>query len=40
MNLDHYELQDNPQKWWREDLIEELVGEYVKKWNIDLVGLF
>ena len=40
VNLDHYELQDNPQKWWREDLIEELVGEYVKKWNIDLVGLF
>ncbi|KAF7628793.1 putative glycan biosynthesis protein [Aspergillus flavus] len=40
VNLDHYELQDNPQKWWREDLIEELVGEYVKKWNIDLIITF
>ncbi|KAE8369526.1 putative deacetylase LmbE-like domain-containing protein [Aspergillus caelatus] len=29
VNLDHYELQDNPQKWWRENLIEELVGQYI-----------
>ncbi|KAE8380068.1 putative deacetylase LmbE-like domain-containing protein [Aspergillus bertholletiae] len=40
VNLDHYELQDNPQKWWREDLIEELVGEYVEKWKIDLIITF
>ncbi|KAE8136326.1 putative deacetylase LmbE-like domain-containing protein [Aspergillus pseudotamarii] len=40
VNLDHYELQDNPQKWWREDLIEELVGQYVEKWNIDLIITF
>ncbi|KAE8407177.1 putative deacetylase LmbE-like domain-containing protein [Aspergillus pseudonomiae] len=40
LNLDHYELQDNPRKWWREDLIEELVGQYVQKWNIDLIITF
>ncbi|KAF7593411.1 hypothetical protein BBP40_011513 [Aspergillus hancockii] len=38
VNLDHYELQDNPQRWWREDLIEEIVAQYVKKWSVDLVG--
>ncbi|KAE8417107.1 putative deacetylase LmbE-like domain-containing protein [Aspergillus pseudocaelatus] len=40
VNLDHYELQDNPQKWWRENLIEELVGQYVIKWKIDLIITF
>ncbi|KAB8228370.1 hypothetical protein ETB97_012794 [Aspergillus alliaceus] len=40
VNLDHYELQDNPQRWWREDLIEELVAQHVKKWNIDLIITF
>ncbi|KAE8351238.1 putative deacetylase LmbE-like domain-containing protein [Aspergillus coremiiformis] len=40
VNLDHYELQDNPQKWWSEDLIDELVAQHVKKWNIDLIITF
>ncbi|KAE8153967.1 LmbE-like protein [Aspergillus avenaceus] len=40
VNVDHAELQDDPHKWWNEDLIEEIVAEYVKKWNVDLIFTF
>ncbi|RLL93555.1 hypothetical protein CFD26_101765 [Aspergillus turcosus] len=38
--LDEAELQDNPRKWWDEDLIEELVASHVRKWNVDLIITF
>lgn len=36
--LDHTELQDNPKVWWNTELIESIVAEYVKKWDIDAVS--
>ncbi|KAF7588578.1 hypothetical protein BBP40_005497 [Aspergillus hancockii] len=38
--LDHADLQDNPRKWWDEDLVKELVSSYVQKWNVDLILTF
>lgn len=35
--LDNAELQDNPKKWWNEDLIKDLVAAHVQKWSVDLV---
>lgn len=36
--LNRAELQDNPKKWWDEDIVEEVLKTHLKKWNIDLVG--
>jgi hypothetical protein len=36
--LDHHDLQDDPEKWWNEAVIEDVVKEYVKAWDIDLVS--
>ncbi|GFF88555.1 N-acetylglucosaminyl-phosphatidylinositol de-N-acetylase [Aspergillus udagawae] len=38
--LDNAELQDNPKKWWNEDLIKDLVASHVQKWNVDLIITF
>jgi len=38
--LDHPELQDNPKVWWNTDLIEDIVREYVKKWDVDAIITF
>jgi hypothetical protein len=38
--MDHPELQDNPRVWWNTELIESIVHEHVKKWQIDAVGSF
>ncbi|KAH8913116.1 LmbE-like protein [Coniochaeta sp. PMI_546] len=38
--LDHPALQDNPKLWWDIDLIESIVHEYVKKWDIDAIITF
>ncbi|KAF4163714.1 hypothetical protein CNMCM6936_000426 [Aspergillus lentulus] len=38
--LDNVELQDNPKKWWDDDLIKELVASHVQKWNVDLIITF
>lgn len=35
--LDDAALQDNPRKWWNEELIKDLVASHVQKWNADLV---
>lgn len=37
--IDHEELQDNPTVWWNTALIETLVNDMVKKWEIDAVSL-
>lgn len=36
--LDHSSLQDNPTVWWDTDLIQSIVKEHVKKWEIDAVS--
>ncbi|GES59677.1 glycan biosynthesis protein [Aspergillus terreus] len=38
--LDNAELQDNPKKWWNEDLIKDLVAAHVQKWSVDLIITF
>ncbi|KAF4212834.1 hypothetical protein CNMCM8980_010086 [Aspergillus fumigatiaffinis] len=38
--LDNAELQDNPKKWWDEDLIKDLVASHAQKWNVDLIITF
>ncbi|KAK3358002.1 putative deacetylase LmbE-like domain-containing protein [Lasiosphaeria hispida] len=38
--LDHADLQDNPHVWWDTDLIERIVHEHVKKWQIDAIITF
>lgn len=35
--MDHPGLQDNPKVWWDTELIESIVHEHVKKWEIDAV---
>ncbi|KAA8646014.1 hypothetical protein EYZ11_009666 [Aspergillus tanneri] len=40
VSLDHYELQDNPTQWWKEDLISELVDDHVRRWKADLIVTF
>jgi N-acetylglucosaminylphosphatidylinositol deacetylase len=35
--VDHPGLQDNPKVWWDTKLIESIVHEHVKKWEIDAV---
>lgn len=35
--LDNGDLQDNPKKWWNEDVIKDIVAAHVRKWNVDLV---
>ncbi|KAI9045500.1 PIG-L family deacetylase [Aspergillus affinis] len=40
IGLDHRELQDNPKKWWDEELIAEVVARYVKRWEVDLIVTF
>ncbi|KAK3322680.1 putative deacetylase LmbE-like domain-containing protein [Apodospora peruviana] len=38
--MDHAALQDNPTVWWDTDLIEAIVDEHVKKWQIDAIITF
>ncbi|KAH8426860.1 PIG-L family deacetylase [Aspergillus melleus] len=40
VGLDHRELQDNPKKWWDEELIAEVVARYVRRWEVDLIVTF
>ncbi|PLB52780.1 LmbE-like protein [Aspergillus steynii IBT 23096] len=40
VGLDHFELQDDPKKWWSEELIAEMVREYVTRWGVDLIVTF
>ncbi|KAL3256174.1 hypothetical protein ABHI18_007786 [Aspergillus niger] len=34
--LEHGALQDNPKKWWRQDVIQDIVAHYVHMWKVDL----
>ena len=36
--LNNPDLQDNPKKWWNEDVVEDVLKTHLKKWNIDLVS--
>jgi LmbE family N-acetylglucosaminyl deacetylase len=36
--LDHPDIQDNPTVWWKEELIESIARDYIRKWNIDAVS--
>ena len=36
--LNNPDLQDNPKKWWNEDIVEDVLKTHLKKWNIDLVS--
>jgi len=36
--LDIPEIQDNPKVWLDESVIENIVKEYVEKWNADVVS--
>ncbi|PYH88511.1 glycan biosynthesis protein [Aspergillus ellipticus CBS 707.79] len=38
--LEHGALQDNPKKWWREDVIQDIVAHYVEMWKVDLIFTF
>ncbi|KAL5085120.1 hypothetical protein Trisim1_010910 [Trichoderma cf. simile WF8] len=38
--LNHPSLQDNPRKWWDTNLIQAIVREYVKKWEVDAIITF
>ncbi|EEA19304.1 hypothetical protein TMatcc_009439 [Talaromyces marneffei ATCC 18224] len=38
--LNDKDLQDNPRQWWDDSIIEKILGEYIKKWNIDLIITF
>ncbi|GKZ31980.1 hypothetical protein AbraIFM66950_000979 [Aspergillus brasiliensis] len=38
--LEHGALQDNPKKWWRQDVIEDIVAHYVHMWKVDLIFTF
>jgi hypothetical protein len=37
--LDRLELQDDPNVWWDESIIQGIVKEYIQKWNIDAVRI-
>lgn len=37
--LDLPDIQDNPTVWWPTTEIAEIIGERVKKWNVDTVSL-
>jgi N-acetylglucosaminylphosphatidylinositol deacetylase len=36
--LDRPDIQDNPKVWWDEKVIEDIVKEYVGKWQADAVS--
>ena len=36
--LDREDLQDNPQVWWDQNAIVDVVKEYIEKWMIDAVS--
>ncbi|PWY73056.1 glycan biosynthesis protein [Aspergillus heteromorphus CBS 117.55] len=38
--LEHGALQDNPKKWWRDDVIQDIVAHYVEMWKVDLIFTF
>ncbi|GLA43670.1 hypothetical protein AnigIFM63309_001601 [Aspergillus niger] len=38
--LEHGALQDNPKKWWRQDVIQDIVAHYVHMWKVDLIYTF
>ncbi|KKA25393.1 Glycan biosynthesis protein (PigL) [Rasamsonia emersonii CBS 393.64] len=38
--LNHPDLQDNPKKWWDEDIVKDVLQKHVRMWNIDLIITF
>ncbi|KAL2128274.1 hypothetical protein VTI74DRAFT_9423 [Chaetomium olivicolor] len=38
--MDHPELQDNPKVWWNTELIEEIVHQHVRRWQVDAILTF
>ncbi|KAL7935779.1 N-acetylglucosaminyl-phosphatidylinositol de-N-acetylase, a glycan bosynthesis protein [Trichoderma chlorosporum] len=38
--LNHPSLQDNPKEWWDTNLIQAIVKDYVKKWEVDAIITF
>ncbi|KOS38485.1 hypothetical protein ACN38_g10695 [Penicillium nordicum] len=38
--LNHPDLQDNPEKWWDENLVQDIIAPYIKKWKADLIMSF
>lgn len=40
LTLDRPGLQDNPKLWWKEKDVLDVVKEYVKKWDIDVILTF
>ncbi|KAL1970285.1 hypothetical protein VTN77DRAFT_5445 [Rasamsonia byssochlamydoides] len=38
--LNHPDLQDNPKKWWDEDVVKDVLQKHVRMWNIDLIITF
>ncbi|EHK19719.1 N-acetylglucosaminyl-phosphatidylinositol de-N-acetylase, a glycan bosynthesis protein [Trichoderma virens Gv29-8] len=38
--MNHPSLQDNPRVWWDTNLIQAIVREYVKKWEVDAIITF
>ncbi|KAJ5188652.1 N-acetylglucosaminyl phosphatidylinositol deacetylase [Penicillium cf. griseofulvum] len=38
--LDLPDLQDNPKKWWDENLIQDIIAPYIEKWQADLIMTF
>ncbi|KAL7946964.1 N-acetylglucosaminyl-phosphatidylinositol de-N-acetylase, a glycan bosynthesis protein [Trichoderma barbatum] len=38
--FNHPSIQDNPRVWWDTNLIQNIVREYVKKWEVDAIVTF
>ncbi|KAK9236482.1 N-acetylglucosaminyl-phosphatidylinositol de-N-acetylase [Lipomyces kononenkoae] len=38
--LDHPQLQDDPKVWWETSVIQPIVEDYVRKWDIDAIITF
>jgi N-acetylglucosaminylphosphatidylinositol deacetylase len=38
--LDRTDIQDNPKKWWDQDVVKDIVKSKVKEWNVDALLTF
>ncbi|CAI7637637.1 unnamed protein product [Penicillium crustosum] len=38
--LNHPDLQDNPKKWWDENLVQDIIAPYIETWKADLIISF
>lgn len=38
--LQRDEIQDDPKKWWPENVVSEIVESYVRRWNVDAIVTF